>query len=392
MKSAGSDHRSGFETACVHFGEDRAAQHGAAAPPLYQCSTFAYPDCASFIDRDPATDGRFDYTRTGNPTTALLEAKIAELEKAEACKAFGSGMAAISAAILSCVKSGDHIITVSTVYGPTRRFLMEYLPKFGVETTFVRGTELEHFEKAIRPNTRLIHLESPSSHFFELQDLAAVAALGKARGIATCVDNSNASPFYQDPIAFGIDLVCHTASKYIGGHSDLVGGLVAGSRERILSISSLEGELLGAVSDPFNSWLMLRGLRTLGVRMERHFRSARTIARFLELDSRVARVHYSGNEHHPQARLVAKQMRGHGCLLSFELRDATRERTSAVVNALKLFCIAVSWGGYESLAIPLHAEDPADGRKKWMIRLSIGLETLEDLKADLYQALNEAHP
>jgi len=391
MNPQSGAHQPGLETLCVHFGEDRAAQHGAAAPPLYQCSTFAYPDCESFIDRDPPTDGRFDYTRTGNPTTAILEAKVAALEKGEACKAFGSGMGAISAAILSCVKSGDHIITVSTVYGPTRRFLTEYLPKFGVETTFVRGTELSHFENAIRPNTRLIHLESPSSHFFELQDLAAVATLAKSKNIATSVDNSNASPFYQNPIPLGIDLVSHTASKYIGGHSDLVGGLVIGSRDRIRAISSLEGELLGAVSDPFNSWLMLRGLRTLGVRMERHFRSAKAIARFLEMDSRVARVHYSGGEHYPQARLAAKQMRGHGCLLSFELRDATRERTFAVVNALKLFLIAVSWGGYESLAIPLYAEDPADGQKKWMIRLSIGLETLEDLKADLYQALNQSH-
>ena len=383
--------RRGLETICVHFGEDRAAQLGAAAPPLYQCSTFTYPDCESFLNRDPAIDGRFDYTRTGNPTTAILESKLAELEKGEACRAFGSGMAAISGAILSCVKSGDHIITISTVYGPTRRFLTEYLPKFGIETTFVRGTEVDQFKAAIRPTTRLIHLESPSSLFFEMQDLAAVAELARARRITTSIDNSNPSPFFQNPGAMGVDLVIHTASKYIGGHSDLVGGLVVGSRERIKAIGSLEGELLGAVSDPFNSWLMLRGLRTLGVRMERHFKSAMAIARFLEMDARVAYVYYSGCESHPQARLAAKQMRGHGCLLSLELREATRERTFAVVNALKLFGIAVSWGGYESLAIPIHATDPATEKKKWMIRLSIGLETLEDLKADLYQALNSAH-
>src|ERR1051325_10498492 len=238
----GSEDRPGFETNCVHFAEDRAAQFGAAAPPLYQCSTFTYPNSQTFHDRTPPDDGRFDYTRTGNPTTAIHEAKIAELEKCEACRAFGSGMGAIAAAILSCLKTGDHLITVSAVYGPTRRLLTEYLPKFGIETTFVRGTEVDQFRSALRPTTRLIHLESPSSLFFELQDIAGVVELARSNGIATSIDNSNASPFYQNPAEMGIDLVEHTASKYIGGHSDLVGGVVAGSRERIKSIGVLEAD------------------------------------------------------------------------------------------------------------------------------------------------------
>ncbi|MBI5762636.1 MAG: PLP-dependent transferase [Planctomycetes bacterium] len=380
--------RPGLETICVHHAEDREAQRGAAAPPLYQCSIFTYPDCESFVNRKAPGDGRYDYTRVANPTTALLESKVAELERGEACRAFASGMAAISAGILSCVKSGGHIITVETVYGPTRRFLSDYLPKFNIETTYIRGTDIEQFQAALRPNTQLIHLESPSSFFFEVQDMPAVVALAKSKGIAVSIDNSNASPMFQNPLDHGVDLVMHTASKYIGGHSDLVGGLVVASRERIEKLVSLEGELLGGIADPFASWLMLRGLRTLGVRMDRHYKSALTIARLLEMDSRVARVWYTGLDSHAQARLAKKQMRGHGCLVSFQLQNPTRERTFAVVEALKLFGIAVSWGGFESLAIPIETPDPATGKPTWIIRLSIGLETVEDLKADLYQALD----
>lgn len=381
--------RPGLETICIHHAEDREAQLGAAAPPLYQCSIFTYPDCESFVNRKAPGDGRYDYTRVANPTTALLEAKVAELERGEACRAFASGMAAISAGILSCVKTGGHVITVDTVYGPTRRFLTEYLPKFNIETTYIRGTEIEQFQSALRPNTQLIHLESPSSFFFEVQDMPAVVALAKSRSIAVSIDNSNASPLFQNPLDHGVDLVMHTASKYIGGHSDLVGGLVVASRERIEKLVSLEGELIGGIADPFASWLMLRGLRTLGVRMDRHYKSALTIARLLEMDSRVARVWYSGLDSHAQARLAKKQMRGHGCLVSFQLQNPTRERTFAVVEALKLFGIAVSWGGFESLAIPIETPDPATGKPTWIIRLSLGLESIEDLKADLYQALGE---
>lgn len=384
------DRRPGFETQCIHFGENREVNFGAAAPPLYQCSTFTSPDCEQFVSRGEPGGTRFDYTRVGNPTTALLEKKLAELERGEAARAFGSGMAAISAAILSCVKSGEHVITIDTVYGPTRRLLSEYLPRFNIETTYVRGTEVSDFESAIRPNTKLIYLESPSSLLFELQDLAAVSALARSRGISTICDNSNASPLNQNPLALGVDLVMHTASKYIGGHSDLVGGLLVGSKQRIAVLSSMEGELLGGISDPFVSWLMLRGLRTLSVRLERHQKSATTLARLMESDPRVARVWYSGLETHPQVRLAKRQMRGHGCLLSFELKRPGKEAAFACVNALKYFGIAVSWGGYESLAIPVEVTDPADGRRKWIIRLSIGLESIEDLKADVYQAITAA--
>lgn len=376
----------GFETLCVHYAENRELHYGAAAPPIYQSSTFTFPDSASFHARC-ANPHQFDYTRVGNPTTRLLESKIAAIEKGEAARAFGSGMAAISAAILSCVKAGEHVVCIETVYGPTRRLLTEYLPRFGVETTFVHGVEVSDFEAATRPNTKLYYVESPSSLLFEVQDLTAIAALARSRGISTVCDNSNASPVFQNPLAFGIDVVVHSATKYIGGHSDVVAGLAVGSEKRIRSLVNLEGELLGGVADPFASWLLLRGLRSLGVRMERHARSTAAIARLLESDTRVARVYYSGLESHPQAALARKQMRGHSGLISFSLRTPGREAAFAVVDALKYFGIAVSWGGFESLALPLEVTDPADGMKKWIIRLSVGLESLEDLKADLYHAL-----
>lgn len=384
------DHQPGFETICMHLGENRERYDGAVAPPLFQNSTFAYPDAESFVQRNMPGSARFDYTRVGNPTTQILENKIAALEKAEAARSFGSGMAAISAAILSCVKAGDHIVTVESVYGPTRKLLSAYLPKFGIETSYVRGTEIEQFESAVQPNTKLIYLESPSSLLFELQDLAGVSELARERGIATVCDNSNATPFYQNPIAHGVDLVVHTATKYIGGHSDLVAGFVAGSSERIGRLTHAEGELLGGVCDPFASWLMLRGLRTLALRMERHYRNAMNVARLLESDMRVVRVFYDGLESHPQATLAKRQMRGHSGMMSVEFQQNSREAVFAVVNALRYFSIAVSWGGYESLAIPVQATDPATGKKIWVVRLSVGLESIEDLKVDLYQAMNEA--
>lgn len=379
----------GFETLCMHIAEDRQAHYGAAAPPIYQNSTFTFPDSASFHARHDADAARFDYTRVSNPTTRILERKIAKLEGAEDCRAFGSGMGAIAAAVLSCLKTGDHIVTIETVYGPTRMFFSDFLPRFGIETTYVRGTAVEDFERAIKPNTRVIFVESPSSLFFELQDLAAVAKLARQHGITTIIDNSNATPVFQNPIAMGIDLVMHTATKYIGGHSDVVAGLVAGSRERIEAIGRSESQLLGATCDPFASWLVLRGLRSLTLRMERHRRSGLEIARFLATDSRVARTFYPGLDTHRQHGLAKKQMRGQSGMLSFELKNNSQESTFKVVDALRIFSIGVSWGGYESLVVPLHATDPETGNPTWIIRLSVGLETVEDLKADLYQALNK---
>ena len=395
----------GFETLCAHWGEEPSRYHGAVVPPIFQASLFTSPDSETFSHRGEPGAGVYDYTRTANPTTDILEKKVAALEKTEAARCFGSGASAVAAAIMHSVSAGDHVLAVSTIYGPTRILLTEYLPKFGVEVSFVTGTDPQQFDDYARPNTRLFYLESPSSLVFRLQDLKAVAAIAKARGITTVADNSWASPYFQNPAEYGIDLIVHSATKYLGGHSDVVAGIVAGSGERIASIAKWEGALMGGILDPFGSWLILRGIRTLGIRMERHQQSAMKVARWLEQHKRVAVVHYPGLDSHPQHALGAKQLRGYSGLLSFELKEGGQSAAYAVVDALKYFQIGVSWGGYESLAIPIAfppdspqsaggepvylpgiGSDPSE-KVRWGARLHIGLETADDLLEDLDNAL-----
>jgi cystathionine beta-lyase len=395
----------GFETLCAHWGEDPARYHGAVVPPIFQSSLFTSPDSETFSHRGEARASVYDYTRTANPTTDVLEKKIAALEKTEAARCFGSGMAAVSAAILNSVRAGDHVLAVETIYGPSRILLTDYLPKFGIEVSFIAGTNPQQFADSARANTRLFYLESPSSLVFKLQDFRAIASLARERGITTLADNSWASPYFQNPAEYGIDLIVHSATKYLGGHSDVVAGILAGSADRIASIAKWEGALIGGILDPFASWLILRGIRTLGIRMERHQQSAMKVARWLEQHPRVAVVHYPGLESHPQYSLGAKQLRGYGGLFSFELKEGGQAASYAVVDALKYFQIGVSWGGHESLAIPIafpperpqaasaeHVYLPGIGSDpseevRWGARLHIGLETVEDLLEDLENGL-----
>ena len=377
----------GFETLCAHAGEDPTRCFGAPVPPIYQNSLFTAPDVEAFLHRAGRQPDKYDYSRVANPTTDVLEAKLAALEKAEAARCFASGMAAVSAAIMHCVGAGDHLIAVDTIYGPTRKLLTEYLPKYQVSTTFVPGDDPQQFADALQPNTRLIYLESPSSLVFHLQDLAAVAAIARERGIVTAIDNSWASPYFQNPIELGIDLVIHSATKYLGGHSDLVAGVVLGSRERLRELCEWEGQLLGGMLDPFAAWLMLRGVRTLPVRLDRHQQSGMAVARFLEAHPKVARVYYPGLPSHPQYELAQRQMRGTSGLLSFSLKEPGVEAVSRVVDALQYFGIGVSWGGFESLAIPITVSAPEAPEPEWGIRLHVGLETADDLLSDLDHAL-----
>lgn len=376
----------GFETLCAHAGEEPSRFHGAPVPPIYQNSLFTLPDVETFFEREQRHPAVYDYTRCANPTTDALEAKLAALERTEAARCFGSGMAAVAAAVLHHVGSGDHIIAVETAYGPTRKFFTDYLPRYHIEVTYVQGTDPQHFAEALRPSTRLIYLESPSSLIFHLQDLPAVAALAREHGIATVIDNSWASPCFQNPVELGIDLVLHSATKYLGGHSDLVGGVVMGSRERIDAMSVSEGRLLGGILDPFAAWLMLRGVRTLPLRMERHMQSALRLAGWLEQHPAVARVHYPGLPSHPQYDLARRQLRGFSGLFSLELADNRREAVARVIDRLCYFGIGVSWGGFESLAIPIDLST-SGAAPRWGIRLHIGLETVEDLQEDLEAAL-----
>src|SRR5579883_2156992 len=267
-----------FETLCAHWGEDPSRQRGAVIPPIYQNSLFTFPDAETWALPRGDESAYYDYTRVSNPTTDIAEAKIAVLEKGERARCFGSGMGAISAAILSCVKTGDHVIAPRTVYGPTRQFLLDYLTRFQISTTLIDGDDPQEWADACQPDTTLLFLESPSSVVMKQQDLAAVAQIANARGASTICDNSWASPYFQNPLALGVDLVLHSATKYLGGHSDIVAGVVVGNAERMRKLTYNEGALLGAVLDPFAAWLLIRGLRTLPIRMERHQQSARRIA------------------------------------------------------------------------------------------------------------------
>lgn len=382
-----------FETICAHLGEDRTQYHGAVIPPIYQNSLFTFPNCEAWAGPSGLEGDPYHYTRVSNPTTEIVEAKIAALEGGARARCFGSGMAAISAAILSCVKAGDHVVLPHTVYGPTRQFFTTYLPRFGVEATFIDGCDPQEWEDACRPNTTLFFLESPSSYVMKQQDLQAVATIAKARGITTACDNSWASPIYQSPLKLGIDLSIHSATKYLGGHSDIVAGVVVGDEARMKKLVLDEGLLLGGILDPFAAWLLLRGLRTLPVRMAQHQQSARRIARALCAHEKVQAVHYPGLDSDAQAELTARQLRGTAGLMSIELRDQTREAAFRFVNALKNFGIGCSWGGFESLALPSHvpaAHIDGGAGKRWLVRMHIGLEHPDTLWADLQNALEKS--
>lgn len=386
--------RLGYGTRSVHAGDDPRRFYGAVAPPIFEASLFAFDDFDACVEGLTGFGDHYVYTRGRNPTVEVAEEKLAALEGGEAAKFFSSGMAAISAVLLSQVGYGDHILCVRSVYGVTYTLLTEWLPRFGVSVSFVDGTDLAAVEAGIQENTRIIYLESPTSIRFELQDLAAVARLAKARGILTAVDNSWASPILQHPLALGIDLSIHTASKYIGGHSDLVAGAVIGRRELIDRLRRSEYAILGGVIGPFEAWLCIRGMRTLPLRLKQHEASGLEIAAWLERHPKVRRVIHPGLESHPQHQLARTQMRGMGGLFSFEL-DADLDGVRRFVNALSLFRIGVSWGGFESLVLPVGAVEAHKKRVRpgpgdlpvGFIRLFIGLEDADDLRRDLEQAL-----
>jgi cystathionine beta-lyase/cystathionine gamma-synthase len=310
---------------------------------------------------------------------------------------FTSGMAAISAAVLYCVKPNSHIITVKNVYGPTSNFMANYLKeKLNIETTYVSGEDTEEFRTHIRENTALIYLESPTSAVFGLQDLEAVAWLAKEKNIKTICDNTWATPMFQHPLDLGIDFEVHSVSKYLGGHSDLVAGAVLGKKQAMEQLFAKEYEWLGGKISPFEAWLLIRSMRTLPVRMQRHQENAMKVAHFLETHPKIAQVRYPGLPSFPQYELGKKQMTGYSGLLSFQLKTNDIEKVKAFYNALKMFHKGVSWGGFESLAYApaisylkeLSPEQFANMAISLSdIRISVGLENAEDLIADLSQAL-----
>lgn len=375
----------------THLGEDRERGYDAVVPPIVQSGNFTYPTVAAMR---ATVQQEFDkplYTRGFNPTVAVLRKKIAALERAEDALVFSSGSAAIAAAVISFVKAGDHIVCVRKPYSWTKKLLAELLSRFGVDHTFVDGTDPEDYRRAIQPNTKFFILESPNSLTFELQDLAAVSAIAKEHRIVTLCDNSFNSPLFQRPIAHGIDMVAHSATKYLNGHSDVVAGVLAGSHAHMRQVMAKEFMTLGAAPSPHDAWLLVRGLRTLELRMHRSADSAEKVARFLEGHPKVARVHWPGLESHPQHVLAKRQMDRVAGLMSIELDAPDEAAVERFCDALKTFLIAVSWGGYESLQWPVCALKGPSGYYTdlpfTMVRLYIGLEDPDLLIRDLEQAL-----
>jgi cystathionine beta-lyase/cystathionine gamma-synthase len=332
------------------------------------------------------------YTRGFNPTVDQLNRKMAALEGAEAALSFASGSAAVAAAVMANVKSGDHIVCVKKPYSWTNKLLSLYLTRFGVETTFVDGTKASHFQEAIKPETRIIYLESPNSFTFELQPLRKICKIAREYGIITIVDNSYASPLYQQPIALGADMVVHSATKYINGHSDAVGGVLCGSKSMIDKIFATELMNIGGVISPYNAWLMLRGLRTLPIRMERVSRSTAKVTAMLEKHPQIAEVLYPFSKKHPQYKLARKQMKRGAGQFSIVLKTEDPEKVELFCNSLKRFLMGASWGGYESLIFPACTlGDSANYQNSPfpfnLIRFYIGLESPKVLIEDLKQAL-----
>ncbi len=377
-----------------HLGEDRAQYFGAVAPPIMQSSIFAFPSVAAMREGFRDEFGNHLYTRGNNPTVEILRKKVAALEGAEDCLMFGSGAAAMSAGVIASVRGGDHVVCVAKPYSWTRAVLQDLLGRFDVGTTFVDGSDVANFEAALTDRTRLIVLESPNSMTFEQQDLAAVAALARPRGIRTLVDNSYATPLNQSPLASGIDLVAHSATKYLNGHSDVVAGALCGSEAVLREVFRGPYMTLGAILAPHDAWLLLRGLRTLPIRLERIARSTRDVLAFLQSHPRVRRVYSPHAVANPQLALTRKQLRGASGLLTIELDAADVAAVERFCDGLTRFLMTVSWGGYESLAFPVCAVfpkgaplHPPAGLPLSLVRLSIGLEEPDVLIEDLSNAL-----
>ncbi|MGB8916467.1 MAG: aminotransferase class I/II-fold pyridoxal phosphate-dependent enzyme [Candidatus Sulfotelmatobacter sp.] len=379
------------ETKAVHGAADLHKKNGPLATPIYQTSTFEVTDNDEQVR---ATHTDHFYTRYGNPTNSVAEKTIAELEGVDAALTFASGMGAITTTIMALLRSGDHIVAQRDIYGGANKFLSQWLPKMGIETTFVDTIEYEQHARAIRPNTKLLYLESPTNPTLRVVDFKRVAALARQHKLISMIDATFGTPINQNPAKFGIDLVMHSGTKYLAGHTDLICGVVAGSHELMERIWQTR-TILGNCMDPHASWMLVRGLKTLAVRVARQNENALRVAEFLAEHAKVRSVHYPFLKNHPQYAMAREQMAGGGGMVSFEV-EGTGEDARRVSEAMRLFTLAPSLGGVESLvSIPVltsHAMIPAEDRAKMgvteqMIRLSVGIENAEDLIADLEHAL-----
>ncbi|GGH20948.1 trans-sulfuration enzyme family protein [Mucilaginibacter phyllosphaerae] len=374
------------------LGEERDSYFNAVSPPIVQTSNFTFKTVADFRR---ALNNEYDamlYSRGQNPTLTILRQKLAALDGAEDALVFSSGMAAISVPILALLKQGDHVIAVDNPYSWTIKLFNNLLAKFGISTTFVDGTRVENIQNALRSNTKLIYLESPNTFSYELQDLKAIAAIAKQRGIITMADNSYCTPLYQQPIALGVDLVAQSATKYIGGHSDVVAGVLTGSKALIQQIFNHEFMNIGPALSPHSAWLLIRGLRTLPLRLQRSFESTKTIIAWLKQQPQINEVLWPFDENFKQTELAHRQMQGCGGLFSFTLKNSSLQKIETFCNNLKHILMAVSWGGHESLVTPSLAGIKAadygiNNPRHQLIRMYIGLEDPDYLIKDLEQSL-----
>jgi cystathionine gamma-lyase len=376
----------GFGTRAIHAGQDPEPLHGAVMTPVYFTSTYA--------QESPGKHRGYEYSRTDNPTRTAYQACVASLENAKHALAFASGLAATDA-IMHMLKTGDHVVVGDDVYGGTFRIFDKVFRKMGLEFTFVDTSDLAKAEAAFRPNTRVLWLESPTNPMLKISDIAALAAIAKRKGARTVVDNTFMSPYFQNPLDLGADMVVHSVTKFINGHSDVVGGIVAMNDDTIHQELKFLQNAVGGVPGPMDCFLVMRGIKTLHVRMERHASNGMEIARWLEKHPRVERVIYPGLESHPQHALARKQMKGFGGMITFFIKGGLPE-ARGFLEKVRLFTLAESLGGVESLiehpAIMTHASIPAETRKQLgihdtLIRISCGIEDCADLIADLEQAL-----
>lgn len=373
----------GLNTICTHIGEVKDEQFKGAVSPMYLSSSYA------FLDVDVKRYPRYFNT----PNQEFLAKKIAALEHTEAALIFGSGMAAISHMFLAFLQKGDHLVVQNTLYGGTVNFIKEEFPKYGIEYTFTNGYKIEDFKAALKVNTKLIHIETPSNPLLTITDIKAVGKLAKHKGIITSIDNTFASPINQNPIDLGIDIVMHSATKYFGGHSDICAGAVASSKEHIDRIWNVSKNLGGSLSD-MTVWLLERSMKTLGLRVKAQTKNAMKLAKWLQKHPKVAKVYYPGLKSHPEHQLAKSQMKGFGAMLSFELKDGLD--AYKFQKALQLIKSSMSLAGVESTVISPHEtshalltpkEREAVGISNQLIRFSVGIEDLKDLKNDIDKAI-----
>ncbi|MBC8046689.1 MAG: PLP-dependent transferase [Fimbriimonadaceae bacterium] len=368
------------------LGEDRENYFNAVAPPIIQTSNFAFKTVADFRNAMQDELHAHLYSRGNNPTVEIVRKKIAALEGTDDCLVFSSGVAAVTAAVMSVVKSGDHIVCIESPYSWTTHLLTQILPDYNISTTFVDGKEIKNFESAIQSNTKLIFLESPNTFWFDLQDIKAVCDLAKQKKIITAIDNSYCTPLYQQPHLYGIDLIVHTATKYLAGHSDVVAGVVCGNKEIIGKIFQHQFMCFGAIPSPHDAWLLLRGLRTLPLRLEKSVNTTEKVIAYLGKHLKVEKIIYPFHPSHAQYDLAKKQMKRGGGLFAVLLKTNSTEKIELFCNTLERFLLAVSWGGHESLVFAACIKKNNHYPNNY-VRFYIGLEEADVLIEDLERSL-----